>query len=194
MTFYRYQDAAEYNWLMTEVLRHETLQAMALGRLLYKYLKPRSVIDVGCGPGIYLVPFKSAGCEVYGIDGAPSGGECLAPNEFELVDLRNPWTPEHSFDLALCIETGEHLQPEHHVTLAETISRCAPIIFWSAAPPGQGGEGHHGERPKAYWIETYARLGYKLHNSHRQIELDIQSDETYDHCGWLKNNTIVFTK
>ena len=111
-----------------------------------------------------------------------------------MVDLRNPWTPENEFDLAMCIETGEHLQPEHHITLAETISRCAPMVFWSAAPPGQGGEGHFGEMPKEYWIDLFSSFGYRIHEANDQIVAAIQSDEAYTHCGWLKKNSVVFQR
>ena len=194
MTFYQYQDAADYNWLMPEVLRHETIQALALGKLLYEFFQPKSVLDVGGGPGIYLVPFKELGCEVYCIDGAPEGGRCLALNEFELVDLRNGWSPHRYFDLALCIEVAEHLQPEHAPRLIETITKSAPLVFFTAARPGQGGEGHYNERDKFYWKDLFARHGFYEHSRNEALMAVINTDEAYSHCGWMRWNGMMLGK
>lgn len=194
---YEYQDLAEYNWLMGEVLRHETEQAKALGKLLADTFFPASVIDVGCGPGNYLIPFKERGAVVYGIDGAPKAGECLALSEFELADLRNPWMPERRYDLALCIEVAEHLKPEHAPTLVATLCACSDTIFFSAARPGQGGAGHYNEQTQDYWLGLFRRHGYgrhpkdaevmqAIHTSHRQ-----GASSPYFHCHWLDWNGMV---
>jgi len=184
---YRYADLSEYDWLQEQIIFHESEQAKALGILLYDRLRPASVADIGCGPGIYLTPFKERGCTIYGVDGAPAAGEVLAPGEFELVDLRNPWTPPRVFDLALCIEVGEHLMPEHHLTLVETVSKCAPTVFWSAATPGQGGEGHHGEATPEYWFGLFDQAGFSLDSEMTQaLHEVIDIDPPYAHCNWLR--------
>src|SRR6266851_7281684 len=100
------QSLDNYNWLANEVDSHETEQAMALGRLMIDKLHPKSVIDVGCSSGIYLVPFIQEGIEVYGIDGASGVGKWI-PGNFEVVDLRQPWKPTKRYDLAYCIEVAE---------------------------------------------------------------------------------------
>jgi len=191
---YKYQDADEYSWLMEEVDLHETPQAMALGGLLDNLLHPTSVIDVGCASGIYLLPFAQRGLQVYGVDGASEGGKWI-PGCFELVDLRNPWTPAQAFDLALCIEVGEHLRPEHARTLVGTLSRCAPVVFWSAATPGQGGEGHWNEQPQEYWQGLFSQVGYDLdHETTAAAHRVIDVDSAYDHCHWLQWHSTLFRR
>lgn len=180
--------AVDYEWLMKEILLHETEQAMALGFLLMRLFPAlERVIDIGCGPGIYLTPFKNAEMEVLGVDIANNGGECLEPGQFRHVDLRQPWTPPKFYDLALCIEVGEHLRPEFHATLVETVARSAPVVFWSAAHPGQGGEGHYGEAPPEYWFNLFAGRGFAVdwpltNLAHQTID----SNEAYAHCNWLR--------
>jgi len=75
----RYDDLEEYNWLVGEVIRHETEQAKSLGVLLWNTLRPSSVVDIGCSSGLYLLPFKERGCTVFGVDGASAAGKDLAP-------------------------------------------------------------------------------------------------------------------
>jgi len=187
----RYFNLEEYTWLMKEVLKHETEQAMALGALLHDRLQPKSVIDVGAGPGIYLVPFKERGCQVLAIDGCPAGGESVAPEEFQIVDLRAAWDPPQVFDLALCIEVGEHLHFEFHDTLVATLVKCAPLIYFSAARPGQGGEGHYGEATKEYWLEKFGQHGIHKHALSDQIQAHIHQDPIYRHCHWLDWNGML---
>lgn len=190
---YTYDDLNEYNWLAEEVDRHETEQAKALGALLIEVLNPKSVIDVGCSSGIYLVPFMERGVEAYGIDGASGVGQWI-PGKFGVVDLRQPWDPPRRYDLALCIETGEHLRPEFHPLLVETLCKCSDTIFWSAAPPGQNGEGHYGERPKGEWVNLFGAHNYGIHSKSEHITQVINSGGPYDHCQWLKVNSVVLTK
>lgn len=197
---YRYQDVEDYNWLMPEIMHHESNQAAALGELLARVLSPGSVIDVGCGPGLYLLPFAAHGARIYGIDGASKAGGVLLPSQFELVDLRNPWVPHAKFDLALCIEVAEHLRPEHAPTLVATLARCADSIFFTAARPGQGGEGHHNEQPQSYWLDLFSQYGFSHHPQHHAVMNEIhQSYEQgesspYFHCHWLHWNGMLLGK
>lgn len=191
---YRYQNVADYDWLMAEIDKHETPQAVALGKLLADTFSIRSVIDIGCGSGIYLVPFRERGIEVYGVDGAPRAGQHIL-DAFELVDLRNPWTPPRVFDMALCIEVAEHLKPVHAPTLVATVARCAPLVFWSAAKPRQGGEGHYNEETPEYWIDLFGPHGFVLDAGHTSaVHAVIDVDPVYDHCHWLRWNSIVLRR
>lgn len=190
----QYYNLDNYLWLADQVDLHESWQAIFLGELLYEKLHPSSVIDLGCSSGIYLTPFMAWGVtDVLGIDGAHGVGKHI-PGKFQVVDLREPWTPPRTFDLAVCIETGEHLHPEFHQTLVETISKCAPNVFWTAAPPGQGGEGHYGERPRQEWIDLYATFGYGIHPLNDEIMQVVRFHPSTEHCGWLRTNSIVFQK
>lgn len=206
----RYDDPNEYNWLMREILRHETLQAMALGKLLYRHLRPSYVLDIGCGPGVYLLPFANKGSQVFGIDGASAAGECLRPGEFEQVDLRLPWLHERvalranhdylprlssfKFSLGLCIEVAEHLKPEFADTLVDTIVNNCNTVYFTGARPGQGGEGHYNEQPREYWLEKFARHGFVIHPLNGAIQGEIEQDEVYDHCHWLRWNGMLLGK
>ncbi len=181
----------DYAGLMPFIESHEAGQAAFLGELLYGALAPRSVVDLGCGPGIYLTPFKAHGCEVTGIDAEPAAGTRLN-GDFRRHDLREPFRLEPRADLALCIETAEHLQPEFADQLVDNCTRNARIVFWSAARPGQGGEHHHHEQPPAYWEAKFAARGWEPHPRQAELLAAIAADPECRRVGWLLDNARVF--
>lgn len=197
----QFDNPDDYVVIQDFIVHEETPQADALGELLLKHLNPRSVFDIGCGPGIYLLPFQKADCEVFGVDGCSAAGRSLTPETYRQVDLRAPWADSllskmcvGGFDLALCIEVAEHLRPEYASFLVYSATRISDTVFWSAARPGQGGHGHFNEQPKSYWINLFANCGYKVHPDNGVITRTIDEGEAYAKCGWLRNNSILFQR
>jgi len=191
----RYDDLSEYNWLMEQVVLHESGQALALGLLLDTELNPSSVLDVGAGPGIYLLVFKAKGKEVLGIDGAPESGRYLHADDRRLVDLRERWDSGEQYDLTLCIEVAEHLKPEYAETLVATIAyNTKQYVFFSAARPNQGGEGHYNEQTKEYWLDLFARYGFGLSGKNGRIMDSINHTMHYEHCHWLQWNGMLLER
>lgn len=189
------EDLGNYNWLMAEIVKHEWDQSQALGKLIVEKFGPKDTIDIGCATGQYLLPFKEAGCAVYGVDGAPAAGQFLEPHEFRLFDLRQPYGPPCTFDLCLCIETAEHIEPEYSEVLVESLTRCAPLIFFSAARPGQGGEGHFSERPQGEWIAMFNKFGFvKDDGLTATLHEVIDVESVYKTCHWLIWNSMVLRK
>lgn len=182
-----------YFWLAGEVDRHETPQALALGKLLLEKLEPKSVIDLGCSSGIYLVPYLELGLEVHGVDGANGVGGHI-PGNFEVFDLRQPYIPTHKYDLCYCIETAEHIRPEFAETLVESCCRCSDTIFFSAARVGQGGESHLNCQDQPYWLDLFSKFGVSHHAKHNEVMGVINSDQVYEHCHWLRWNGILLGK
>lgn len=190
----QYDDLVDYDWLMPHVDFHETEQAHALGVLLYEMFQPKSVIDVGCATGIYLLPFRERGAEVWGIDGAPAGGQWI-PDAFELVDLRNPWTPAREYDLCLNIEVAEHLKPQYADGLVKILTSCAPAVFFSAASPGQNGEGHFNCQPELYWTELFAKHGFfRDSGMTEQAHQTIDTAPEFEKCGWLRWHSCIYRR
>src|SRR5436309_8429148 len=71
--------------------------------LIAGLLRPTSVLDVGCGRGVWLAAFQDAGVErVYGVDGPWVNPDRLhIPREcFTNVDLIRDWSVSGSYDLA----------------------------------------------------------------------------------------------
>ena len=122
--------------------------AVAIVNLVMKYLSPTSVVDVGCGTGVFLDEFEKRGVNtILGLDG-PAAKEVFKPDRssFLTVDLASPVRLNRRFDLALCLEVAEHLPADSADCLVETLTDLAPVVLFSAAHPSQGGQGHVSHR------------------------------------------------
>ena len=89
---------------------------------------PRSVLDVGCGPGMWLAEWLRMGVrEIAGVDGdyVPRSALAIPPDAFRAVDISQPFDLGRGFKLVVCLEVAEHV-PEAH---AERPDR-QPLPTW----------------------------------------------------------------
>jgi SAM-dependent methyltransferase len=131
--------------------------------LALQFVQPKSVLDIGCGQGLWLRAFMEQGIEdVRGYDGEyVERSKLQIPEEkFIAADLEQPLMLDKKFDLAVSLEVGEHLPDRASRIFVKNLTDAAPVILFSAAIPGQGGVHHVNEQWPAYWEERFAELGY----------------------------------
>lgn len=122
----------------------------------------QSVVDFGCGTGSWLYAAKVFGVtDLVGVDG-PAGE---SPGEYVEHDLTVPLVLGRRFDLAICVEVAEHLPESASAVLLDTITDHSDLVLFSAATPGQGGDGHINEQPHQYWDTRFLVRGYSLHKA-----------------------------
>ena len=154
----------------------------------------RSVCDVGAGTGGYVMRLRQAGFRAEGVEYA-SFGRMLA--RLQGVDLgefdcsRPDSLPELGrFDAVFSIEVGEHLPAELSDTFVDYIAARSDLVLFSAAFPGQGGQGHINEQPKEYWSERFIQRGCFLDDAlTRSISQRLAAK---GFRGWLPRNLQVF--
>jgi SAM-dependent methyltransferase len=131
--------------------------------LVLQMIRPRSVIDVGCGQGAWLAVFKELGvADIHGLDGDYVDRNKLAiPNDaFFAHDLTRPFHLERSFDLVVSLEVAEHLPADCASSFVASLTGLGPVVLFSAAAPYQGGKQHVNEQWPAYWAKRFQQKGY----------------------------------
>jgi SAM-dependent methyltransferase len=137
--------------------------AAAVVPLVMTLVRPKSVVDVGCGTGAWLSAFRAEGVErVLGVDGDYVNRESLLiPSEFFVpADLAQGVVLHQTFDLCLSLEVAEHLPAAAAPRFVGSLASLAPVVLFSAAVPGQTGTGHLNERWPDYWMALFAEHGY----------------------------------
>jgi hypothetical protein len=159
---------------------------------------PATIVDFGCADGALLQVWRELGCKcVVGID--PHGPETWRVQNAEgkqvlgegathlRLDLARPIGFEERMALAICLEVGEHLPPEAAPTLVDSLCNTSDRVLFSAARPGQGGEGHINEQPLAYWRELFTQRGYVQQDI---VRWRLSGDVSW----WYRKNIILFCK
>jgi SAM-dependent methyltransferase len=159
---------------------------------ILRLTNPKSVVDVGCGTGTFLSIFQENGVnEILGLEGKWLDKTKLQVDEsFILItDLEKPFTYPKKFDLALCLEVAEHLSESSSDIIVNTLTNLSDVIVFSAAVPGQIGQGHINEQWVGYWQKKFAKKGYVFYDELRNIFWDNPNIET-----WYKQNIFFVIK
>lgn len=147
-----------------------------------------SVVDVGGGEGWWGAEFASLGARTVSIDeGAATE---LAPGvEHVSHDLRRG-LPDGigRFDLALCLEVAEHLEPRAGERLVAALRSLSSVVLFSAAIPGQGGQGHLNEQWPGYWVDRFEQCGFSCSAA---LRWRFWSDERV--ASWYRQNLLFCT-
>lgn len=179
------------NYFQT-IIHEETEQARRLAEILIDMYHPRTVADYGCATGLYLEPFADAGIEVIGYDNAePALALTKLPDQVHLTDLTEDLDLKET-DLSISLEVLEHIEAGPAVKVAATIAKHSNILVFSAAHPGQGGEGHINCRPKEYWEGIFGAHGLVVDQA--DTDRVITHMQKGYHMGWLPMNLMVLKR
>ena len=184
-----------YNYNMYKD-RDSTTRASAeriVSVLLDIFLDISSVLDIGCGTGTFLSIFEQRGInDVLGVEGPWVKDEYLEINGAKLIRVnlvKQFPVINRKFDIALCLEVGEHLPETFSRSLVDFLCEKSDLVLFSAAIPHQGGEGHINEQWQSYWVELFMINGFELNDCIRPIIWD-DNEIMY----WYRQNMLIFEK
>jgi hypothetical protein len=176
----------------------DALIPFVLSMLRSKGYTPETAADVGCGEGWWTVALARAGVQTTALDGPGGGGALeLAPPgmaRFVARDLRrtvneDPTDPARLAEragFAVCLEVAEHLPADRADALVSWLCDWAPVLIFSAAIPGQGGQGHVNEQWPDYWSERFNRAGMFVTG---RVRMAIWDDDEIEH--WYRQNLLL---
>lgn len=153
-------------------------------------VNPKSILDVGCGTGVWLSVAKSLEVsDIVGVDGDYVNRDSLAipVQNFLAKDLKLPFHLNRKFDLVISSEVAEHLPLEVANEFIGTLISHSDYVLFSAAAPGQGGTYHINEQPQQFWVEIFKSKGY--------LPVDLLRKSIWVTKGvdwWYKQNMMLF--
>jgi len=174
---------------------------------------PHTILDVGCDDGQWLRAAHELlpGLVTYGVDCKQHTLLPQSPTtQYTQVDLNDYdylTSPTHPpqpprYDLVICVEVAEHLQPGTGPFLVYYLAARSDTILFSGATPGQGpydpipsraynSSFHYNEHPHSYWHRQFQNQNYTHKSLHRALStprLLPQIDP------WYRNNMFLYTK
>jgi SAM-dependent methyltransferase len=181
-----YFDAAYFAWQAERALR----SARAVVPLLLELVSPRSVVDVGSGPGAWLQAFVEQGVDdVLAVDNAAIADDQLrvVPAQFVSADLADLPRLDRRFDLAISLEAAHYAPEQAAPGIVETLTAYAPVVYFGAAIPNQGGGPGLNRQWPRYWSDLFAARAYRC--------VDVLRTKLWEHPDvdwWYAQNGLLY--
>jgi SAM-dependent methyltransferase len=174
-----------------QTIRHGSINsAKEIVPIIFDFINPKSVIDVGCATGTWLSVFSQHGVEdIQGIDGDyVERSKLEIPGEkFSSFDLKKSLNLGRKFDLVISLEVAEHLPKDCAETFVDSLINLGEVILFSAAIPFQGGTEHVNEQWLEYWEKYFKEKGYVAIDC---IRKRIWQNDNVEY--WYAQNILIF--
>jgi len=137
--------------------------APCVAAAIVEVLNPSSVVELGCGLGIYLRELAELGVKVRGYEFSPDAITFTEAPEGTVLrhDLTSALFAHRRYDLALSNQVAEHIEERFADHLVHLMTDLSDVVYWSAARPGAGGQHHVNEQWPPYWHKLFGRRGYR---------------------------------
>ena len=178
-------DPIDYNYIEAE----ERPCAARIASWIKDVVKPKNVLDIGSGPGMYVDELIKVGVDAFGIDidDRVEGKDYLAKESI--------FDTKRTADTVICFEVLEHIDPiyaDQEVDALYNAVEPGGTLIFTAAQPGQGGVGHINCRPRMYWHDKLVARGLVYDRDMSQALIDYERKGI--HMGWFVNNVMIFKK
>ena len=154
-------------------------------KVLSRYVKGNSILDLGCGSGAWLQAALEHGyTSATGVDLSSSLDlikkkaffqKHISDKSLFLIErdfVSDPLSTIGPADVSICLEVVEHLPSENAKGLVKLLTETSDFVVFSAAQPGQGGTHHINEQSLAYWVEEFTKYNFHPFDLFRSILAD----------------------
>jgi hypothetical protein len=159
--------------------------------IVFDAVRPKTMVDVGCGVGAWLDVARELGVASIGYEGVwVKSLPLIYPGlDIRPADLEERLQPGQQYDLAISMEVAEHLTPARADSFVADLVALAPHVLFSAAVPGQGGNNHINEQWQSYWADRFAAHGYGPHDI---VRPKVWNDRSVAY--WYRQNVILYSR
>ena len=183
-------DPIDYNVVDNE----ERPMARSIAKWVKDNIKPKNLLDIGCGPGTYVEELIAEGVDAFGIDidDRVEGKDYLAKESI--------FDTKRTADTVITFEVLEHIDPkfaDQEVDALYNAIESGGTLIFTAAQPGQGGVGHINCRKKEYWGKKLVAKGLVFDEELTGDIVKALLENRYkqeNYMGWFVNNVMVFKK
>tara|TARA_B100001175_G_C19480100_1_gene626600 strand:+ start:872 stop:1648 length:777 start_codon:yes stop_codon:yes gene_type:complete len=183
-------DKSLYDKKFYDSTHEHTYSAQIILNIIFRYHRPRSIIDVGCGSGSWLSVADKMGVEkLTGIEADWLKPEMLITKKIDLFtyDVSEPLPSISKNDLAISLEVAEHLSESRSEGFINDLCSLADIVLFSAAIPYQGGDNHINEQWQSYWSNLFSKNNYEVRDIIRPIIWNNRKVKS-----WYRQNCLLF--
>lgn len=180
-------------------IKHSSVESAAVVvPIVLDLLRVTSVVDVGCGEGAWLSVFEEHGVpDVCGLDGEYVDVSRLAfdPSAFFPVDLKDAGAlvgaagAHAPFDLVVSLEVAEHLPESSADEFVSSLAALGDAVLFSAAIPGQFGDGHVNCQWPDYWAQRFRDAGFECFDP---VRLRTWTDNRVAY--WYSQNALLYVR
>lgn len=128
-------------------------------------LKPRTVLDVGCGVGFLVEALRRRRVAAYGVDiseyaitQVPGQLQTYCRVASAVDPLPNDFP--QSYDLTTCIEVLEHIPEEQAKDAVRLMAHRTSSVLFSSTPHDLEEPTHVNVRPVIYWLQLFGQMGF----------------------------------
>lgn len=179
----------DFSWHQKHSAKTDASAKAALS-IIREVCDAKSVLDIGCGDGIWLRNALDLGFEeVRGVDGPWTDVEALRipPSAFTMHDLEKSIDLARRFDIAISLEVAEHISRDSAHVMVDNLVRHSDVVIFGAAIPYQGGFRHINEMWQSWWADLFAERGYR-HFDVIRPQIWHRGDVHF----WYKQNILVY--
>jgi|SRR5579862_6103515 len=124
-------------------------------------IRPRRVLDAGCGLGLLVETLRDRGVDAYGVD----------VSSYVIGQVYEPIRPfcsqgsiteefQGRYDLIVSIEVLEHMPPAEAERAVENMCAHTDEVLFSSTPIDYKEPTHVNVRQPDYWVEQFGRYGF----------------------------------